>query len=475
MQTRKDLLQAHRLMTQRAAQALMLGEPDTPELPLRRLNVSSFLGVMVGVLVLAAFGIIGLLSPGGAQGLEQPGTIIIEKETGARYVWCQGTKLCPVANYTSAKLLAGSGQGGQRLVSRNSLSKYDRGPMLGIPGAPDTLPDPNKLVKMPWSVCVRAADLMYGHTSLVTLVAGKSVGGEPLPDGQAILVQADKQPWVLWQNRRMQVSPDVVPALTSTTSVPEVASKWLNAVTEGPEFKSPDIPGLGQTVPGPQGQAKVGQIFTVANVTGSQAASYVLMPDGLTQISDIEAQLMKADPKVRAALGGAENPVSLQPDVFGNAPKHTGEGVSKLQGTMPRFTQYSDTSPLCATYADMTGKQDGTLVLGAQLPSPPDSAAGGATNVDQLIFPPGGAALAGVLPSANKANAVNTVYLVTEGRRFALQSKDVAQKLGYNLAADALPVPSGVLELIPTGPTLDPAAAANPVGQAGQPSTQPTG
>lgn len=472
MQTRKDLLQAHRLMTQRAAQALLLGEPDSPELPLRRLNVSTFLGVMVAVLVLAAFGIIGLLSPGGAQGLEQPGTIIIEKETGARYVWCQGAKLCPVANYTSAKLLSSSGQTSQRLVSRNSLSKYDRGPMLGIYGAPDTLPDPKKLVKMPWSVCVRAADLLYGHTSLVTLVAGKSIGGEPFSHGQAILVQADRQPWVLWQNQRMRVSPDVVPALTSTTTVTRVAAKWLNAITEGPDFKGPFIPGLGRTVSGPRGQAKVGQIFTVANVTGSEAASYVLMSDGLAQISDVEAQLMRADPTVRAAVGGADNPISLPPDTFSRAPKHPGQ-VSRLKGTMPRFTQYFDTSPLCVTYADTTGKQGGKFVLGAQLPPPPDAAVGGATNVDQLIFPPGGAALAGVLPSPNKA--VTTVDLVTEGRRFALQSKDVVQKLGYDLGTDGLPVPAGVLELIPSGPTLDPAAAANPIAQAGRSSAQPTG
>jgi type VII secretion protein EccB len=344
--------------------------------------------------------------------------------------------------------------------------------MLGISGAPDTLPDPNKLVKMPWSVCVRAADLLYGHTSLVTLVAGKSIGGESLSDGQAILVQADKQPWVLWQNQRMRVSPDVVPALTSTTAVTRVAAKWLNAIEEGPDFKGPVIPGLGRTVSGPQGAAKVGQIFTVANVTGSEAASYVLMSDGLAQISDVEAQLMKADPTLRTAMGGADNPISLPPDAFSRAPKHPGQ-VSRLKGTMPRFTQYSDTSPLCATYADMTGKQGGKLVLGAQLPPPPDAAVGGATSVDQLIFPPGGAALAGVLPSANKA--VNTVYLVTEGRRFALQSKDVAQKLGYDLATDGLPVPAGVIELIPSGPTLDPTAAANPVAQAGQSSAQPTG
>lgn len=477
MQTRKDLLQAHRLMTQRAAQALMLGEPDTPELPLRRLNVASFVGIMVAVLVTAGFGIVGLLKPSSANGITDPGTIIIEKETGARYIWCvdDSKKLCPVANYTSARLLTGSGQEKQSLVSRDALSKYDRGTTVGIPGAPDTLPAANKLVKMPWSVCVRSADVsLAGHVSLVTLVAGKQIGGQTLPDDQAILVQAGNQPWVIWRNKRMQASSDEVAALTSTTSVPQVAPKWLNALTPGADFKAPAIPGLGQRVAGPQGQAKAGQIFTVANVTGSTSASYVLMADGLAQISDIQARLLQADASAKAALGGQVTSTRLDPDVFRQAPKHAGSVTSTdLQGAMPRFIQYTDTSPLCATYSDPSGDAGAQVTVGANLPPPPDNVYGGASNVDQLVFPPGGAALAGVLPSPGKANAVNTVYLVTEGRRFALQSKDIAQKLGYDLSTDAVPVPAGVVELIPAGPVLDPAAAKNPVAQ--QSPGAPTG
>lgn len=480
MQTRKDLLQAHRLMTQRASQALMLGEPDSPEQPLRRLNVAGFIGVMVAVLVAAGFGVVGLLTGGGgAQGLDDPGSIIIEKETGARYVWCvdQSRKLCPVANYTSAKLLAGSGQTNQHLVSRNSLSKYDRGTMIGIPGAPDTLPDPKKLVKMPWSACVRAADLsLAGHTSLVTLVAGQNIGGRALPDDQAIIVQADDQPWVLWRNKRMRVARDVVPALTSTTVVPKVAGKWLNAVTPGTDFKAPTIPGLGQNTAGPQGQGRVGQVFTVANVTGANAASYVLMSDGLARISDIEARLLREDAAVKKAFGGAVNPISLQPDAFSQAPKHQESITSPdLQGRMPTFAQYSDTTPLCATYSDASGQAGAQVTLGASLPPPPDNAYGGANNTDQLIFPPGGAALVGVLPSQGKLTTVTTFFLVTEGKRFALQSKDVAQKLGYTLATDGVAVPAGVVELIPAGPVLDPTTARNSITQPGQASSSPTG
>jgi type VII secretion protein EccB len=479
MQTRKDLLQAHRLMTQRAAQALMLGEPDSPELPLRRINVASFIGVMVAILVAAGFGIVGLLNGGGgAQGLEQPGTLIIEKETGARYVWCvQGIrKLCPVANYTSAKLLSDSGQDKQRLVSRNSLAKFPRGTTLGIPGAPDTLPDPKKLVKMPWSACVRAADLpSAGHTSLVTLTAGKDIGGQPIAGNQAIIVQAAGQPWVIWRNKRMAVAPNVLPALASTSlaQTPQVAGKWLNAVPQGSDFKAPLIPNVGQTVAGPQGPARAGRLFTVANVSGSTSALYVLLPDGLARINDIEARLLRADPAINHAVGGSVGPTRLSPDVFQQAPQHNGDISNRdLQGTMPTFLPYTDTSPLCATYSDPTGNAGARVTLGATQPPRPDTANGGANLADQLDFPPGGAALAGVLPSQGKAVAVNTFFLVTEGRRFALASRDIAQKLGYDLPHDAVQVPAGVVSLIPAGPTLDPNVARNPIGQVG---ASPTG
>ncbi|MFL6055850.1 MAG: type VII secretion protein EccB [Actinoallomurus sp.] len=482
MQTRKDLLQAHRLMTQRAAQALMLGEPDTPEFPLRRLNVASFIGLMAAVLVTAGFGIVGLLKPSSANGITDPGTIIIEKETGARYIWCLDDvkKLCPVANYTSAKLLTGTGQAKQALVSRDALANYDRGPTVGIPGAPDTLPAANKLVKMPWSVCVRSADLtLAGHASLVTLVAGKQIGGQPLPGDKAILVQAGNQPWVIWRNKRMQASTDEVAALTSSTTVPRVAPKWLNALPAGADFKAPTIPGLGQKVAGPQGQAKVGQIFTVANVTGSTSASYVLLSDGLAQLTEIQARLLQADTTVKSALGGSVTSTRLDPGVFAQAPRHSGSLTSPdLEGAMPSFLQYTDSSPLCATYSDQTGNSGAQVSVGADLPPPPDNVYGGANNVDQLVFPPGGAALVGVLPSQGKAGSISTVYLVTEGRRFGLQSKDLAQKLGYTLSTDAVPVPAGVVELIPAGPVLDPTAARHPVSQQSaqpQSTAQPPG
>jgi hypothetical protein len=105
MQSRRDLYQAHRLMTRRAALALLRGEPDVPDQPLRRLNVAAFSGILVAVIVTGLFFMWGLLGHSGSPLQDQPGTLVNEKGTDYLFVFCQGgSKLCPVVNYASARL-----------------------------------------------------------------------------------------------------------------------------------------------------------------------------------------------------------------------------------------------------------------------------------------------------------------------------------------------------------------------------------
>ncbi|MBA9003172.1 type VII secretion protein EccB [Thermomonospora cellulosilytica] len=457
MQTRKDLLQAHRLSTQRASLALILGQPDNPELPMRRINVSTFAGVMITVLVMAVFGIFGILRPGGATNLRQAGMLIIEKETGARYVWCEDGKLCPVANYVSARLMAGADSKSRRTVSRNSLDDFPRGPLIGISGAPNTLPDAKQLVRTPWSACVRAVDnATLGHVSTVSLVVGSQVGGRSLRDDQAVLIRSADQPWLIWKNRRLRVDPDVVTALDPNPA--QISGKWLNALPAGPDYRAPAIPALGQEVTGPGGRpAKVGQLYSV--VIGSNTNYYVQLADGIAPISEIEKELLRADPDSRRAYG--DLPVQegqLDPATINTTPKSVRQVTNpELAGRPPQIVSYSDRTPLCSVYDDPSGNSGGRVTLDGALPDPPQTVA--AVGVDQLVFPPGGAALVGAMSAPGKAAAIRNHYLVTEGMRFALKDAETAGKLGYDVSR-AVPVPTSLLNLIPEGPVLDPDAAA---------------
>ncbi|QXJ23956.1 type VII secretion protein EccB [Actinomadura graeca] len=467
MQTRKDLLQAHRLMSQRASLALVSGEPDNPELPLRRMNIAAFSGIMVGILCMAAFGIYGVIRPGGATGLEKAGMLIVEKETGARYVWCQNGRLCPVANYVSARLVAGADAKSRRTVSGNSLTEYERGPTIGIAGAPNTLPDAKKLTRAPWAVCVRAVEsTSLGRRSMVTLTAGRRVGGTELRPDQAMVVAADGQNWLIWRNTRMRMPPYALTTLGASAT--QIAGKWLNSVTQGPDFAAPQLPALGRPAQGPLGAGRVGQIFSVSTASGA-AASYVLLGDGLAQVTPLQRDLLVADPQIRRAYGNQPvRPIEVDAGRVNAVPQSARPLRDRqLEGKAPGIVPFKETSPLCAVYSDPSGNSDAALTLGGDLPAPPDTVQ--PAGADQLVFPPGGAALAGRVPSPGKANEVSTYYLVAEGKRFPIKDNETAQKLGYALPGNASKVPAGVLDLIAQGPVLDPDAVTAPAG-AGTPA-----
>lgn len=463
MQTKRDLLQAHRLMTQRAGQALILGEPDQPEQPLRRLNVGTFSGVMVAVLVAAAFGISGLLMGGGSKGLTDGGILLIEKETGSRYVWCQPQGapkkvLCPVANYSSAKLALGQQGGKQKSVSAKALSEFPRGPMIGIAGAPDTVPEAKRLVRGPWSVCVRETPGPDGRPrSVVSLVGGQKVGGQELSPTAGVVVSTGMDNWLIWKNQRLKLAPNALTMMGSPQPVP-VSPAFVNAMPAGPDFKAPAIPGFGSRTT-LLGGTRVGQVFKVTGVAGGTDSWYVMMSDGVTRISAVQAGLIQSLPSY-----GLERDKPLAP---GDATSHQSSQqlAGDLPETRPEIAPYSADQALCVIYPDTSdGSQDARLTIGGakDLPLPIQPSGSG---VDNVVLPPGSAILAGVL--TGRVDAISTyVFVADNGRKYPLKSPETAQALGYQISAednDSVPVPANLLAMLPEGPVLDPGTAVLPV------------
>jgi type VII secretion protein EccB len=464
MQTRRDLYQAHKLMMQRVGLALLQGEPDIAESPMRRLSVAAFSGAMVAVLIAAIFGVWGLLSPGGAQGLDSGDKIIIEKETGSKYVYDTRTKrMLPVLNYASAKLALNASNPEQRVVSRKSLAKFVRGPMIGIPGAPDSLPDPDHLVKKPWSVCVRNGSTKTGGTgSVSSLVAGRDVGGQAVAEGQAVAVQSAGQIYVIWNNQRMKMTLPPAQAVNITNGKPtEVSQTWLSPIAQGTDFGPPAVPGRGQRVRAVSGNARVGQVYQAT--LGNTTSWYVLLSDGFARISKTQADLLLAEPQTATVAYPGQSATALPTTVATVNARQSGQNVfdPRLPPTLPKFVTWDGTTPLCYVYSN-PASASAQLTIGGSLPSPPTAGAPAAT-VDQVVLPPGGAALVGILPGPGQVSSINTWSIVNDaGISFPLQNKDVVQKLGYEVK-NAAPVPKQVVALIPTGPTLDPKAATNPV------------
>ncbi len=470
MQTRRDLYQAHKLMMQRVSLALLSGEPDLPESPMRRLTVAALSGAMVAVLIAAVYGIIGLLRGGGTNGIEQPGTLIIEKETGTRYAWsARDEKLIPFVNYTSALLALQTDNPKTKTVSRQSLAKYVRGPISGIVGAPDSLPDPDEPAKAPWSLCVRRADNGRGGTTpVVTLVGGRDVGGRTLGGAEAVVVIANNQPWLIYNNQRMRLTPSGLRALGVNQPAP-VSDIWLNGIPAGNDFVAPQISGRGRTGPGPNGQqAPVGQVYRVQSPTGGGDLWYVQLTDGPALISESQANLLLSDP----ASKDVPTPRLVPSAQLGDL---SAQRIKDLPDTMPRPSIYDPVQPLCAVYSGTDSlSMDARLAIGGSLPDVTTTAIAAPTNsantggIDQIVLP-GSGTLAGQLTTPKVAP--QSFFIITDqGLKFPIPKADDVKKLGFD-AGKASPVPSNLLRLIPQGPDLVPADALKPVPATGTASS----
>jgi type VII secretion protein EccB len=461
MQSRRDLFHAHRLMTQRASLALLRGEPDVPDQPLRRLNVAVFSGVFVAVIAIGLFFIWGLLGHGGSSLQNQPGVLVIDKQTGTPFVFCDGGKLCPVVNYASARLALGTSPLNQQTVDQSALAKFARGPEIGIPGLPEPLPISSLLVMKPWSVCTQTTVGPFGAQVTTALAGGTSIGGRPLGSG-ALLVAALNQDWVIWNGQRKAVQKDGIVALAAGQPATSVPSVWLNAIPQGPPFAAPTLADAGATVTGPAGApVKVGQVYLVNAAGGAQF--YVMLLDGLAPISPMQASLLLSEP------GAPPRATLNQSQVSGHLSTTSVPGGG-LPDSIPPVVTPAASAPLCMVYSGPGTAQTGTALTGevetgGTVPSG-GVPTGVAADVGQVTLPAGAGALVAANPGTGADSGVISYFLIAGGRRYALASTGVIGMLGYSLSQAVL-LPAGVLDLIPAGPPLDPALADRPVSPSG--------
>lgn len=469
MQSRRDRVQAHTFMVRRLSTAMLAGDPDAVDAPMRRTRTGTFIGLGLAALLCVGFLVFGLIFPGGSTAWRQEGSLIVVRESGATYLYSQGM-LRPVANYASAKLAQG-GQLTARTVSAASLEGVPRGGPVGITGAPDSLPDPESLGSRVWHLCALPPVEDQPARTALTVTDGPPL--EELPADQAVLVKLrDDGYHLLWRGSRMRLDAEngALEALGYGTSAAlEVTEAFLTAVPEAPDLAAREVEGRGE--PGPvlaNRPTAVGQVFVVPGSADQIPQHYLLTRDGLVPLTDVEARLLLAHPATRDAYG-AESPTAVEltaGDVHGHLadPGQTQSADNAHPGSAPTLFSTDNAAPCL----QLTG--DGTLGLTVQaaaaVPAWPvqetPSIAPGCPTPELMGIPSGGGALVAARPVAG-ATGSPTYYLVTDAAaKFPLPDASVAETLGYAPTA-ATPVPTSLLRLVPTGPLLDPEAAALPV------------
>ncbi len=470
MASRRDQLQSYQFLVQRVVSALVQRETDPQQAPFRRALGTAFASVMVAALALAAVGIYGVIKPGGKKTWKDGAAVIVEKETGTRYVYRDG-KLFPVANYASALLILGA-HADTVSASSNSLVGTPRGPRVGIAGAPDAVPDKSRLLQTPWSLCSQPQEDSTGKLVTTTVL---SVGREPnrgkrLGDRAVLVEEEGGKLFFVWRNHRYEVSDTETVlsalALRQEPRIP-VGRAWLNALPAGEALGPLAVAGRGAESSALDG-ARVGQVYVVRN-QGGEEQFYLVRADELQPVTEVQADLLLAAAETRAAYpGGTPDAKDLSTSDARSAPKSDppGTGPEQPPATLPTMADVTESSTaVCASFSGPKAAADiltdAAADGAAEAMETSAQTAEGTALADRVRVEPGWGAVVEAMQSPDAS--AGTYYLVTDlGRRYALASADVLGILGYP-KGDVVRLPASLVARIPEGPALDPASAMRPV------------
>jgi type VII secretion protein EccB len=447
MQSRRDQVQAQSSVLGRLSRALVAADPDVIESPTKRTRNGSLAGLLIGCLMVAGFAGYGMVVPGGSTVWRKPGTLIVEKETGNRYILVGGV-LRPVANRASAMLLLGTKMTVKH-VSRKSLRGVGHGLTIGIAGAPDDLPVPGASAATTWTACAArgasgAAAAPAAPAAATTLeLTRRPVGAAPSAGQALTVVGNDGTRYLVWAGRRHRLTEpwlSRVLGFDDTQLIP-VAPEWLAVVAEGPDITPIRLRGAGKARSLGGRQVKVGQLFVFAG-QGGVRNHYLLLEDGsFTPVTSMAVQIVRGDPQ-RAGAGLNSEPIQLDPSQRAGIQESVAALLPReLPESAPTPVRLSAGQALCARYRP--GSPGVEVVLGSAMAR------------IRAVEPQGGAL---VVPGWPGQTSGGTQFLVTDtGMRYPVATVAVAERLGYPKGT-AVAIPPPLLDLLPPGPALDPAA-----------------
>lgn len=438
MQTQRDHVHAYRFMVDRMTSALVVGDPGAFEPPARRAWFGLIIGVVLAVLVTAGFGVYGLIVPGGNDAWRQPGVILLEKETGTRYVMRDGV-LHPTPNQASALLLAGPGAKVET-ISRASLAGLRRGEPLGIDGAPDPVPAAADLLRRPPMLCAVGRP---GGTAAMLVTDSRT--GRPIDQGHFLLARdPDGAEYVVWRGGKQRIAGwGATVALGLGTAV-DLPSVWLDVIPDRAPIAPADLAGLGDRGPDVGGRrTEIGEVL--AQEIGSKHTLFVVTEDGLAPLTETEAAL----------LGGRRDAPPVRPVTAAEVAAAPRSPNSSLLSRLPDLLAAKPLDPASMLCVRQVGR-DATEM--AVLPEAPNPEGG-------VLFdlPPGGGILAVAVPAPEGRRKPDRYLITEQGRKYRIAGDEAAKALGYG-DVEPVAVAVAVLSVIPSGPVLSTAASQSTTG-----------
>jgi hypothetical protein len=243
------------------------------------------------------------------------------------------------------------------------------------------------------------------------------------------------------------------------------ALAWLNGLRPGPEIKRLAIARRG--APSALKDGRVGQVVVAQSQSGD-TQYYVVLEDGIADITPVQADIVLNDPDTAAAYPGTQPTPVRRADLVSAKRSATrllpAAGPAQPPMRTPQIAEAGNDGALCATYANATDPPQISVDVRLADTGPasqPVRRASAGSLADRVVVPPGVGVLVQSRTSPDATGG--TLSVVTDlGVSYPLVSGDVRGYLGYEGVAP-LPMPAGLVALLPTGRALDPAAASVPV------------
>ncbi|MFG1809907.1 type VII secretion protein EccB [Streptomyces sp. NPDC049040] len=501
MASRKEQLNAYTFARKRVVAAFLqpspAGSDEGAPRPLRTLMP----GIVVGAVLLAGFGAWGLISPSVPHGWDEPGKhVIVADESTTRYVVLNDADthkpvLHPVLNMASARLLLDPGAYDVIKVKESVLdhSGLKHGATIGIPYAPDRLPSAADAAKAKvWAVCDRPGG-GTGHAvqQAVFVLGGDEAnamsGSSRLGSDQVLYVQGQGEDAVQYlvdshgtkfelggpdpKIRKPEDMSVLLRTLFGENPQPQtVSDTWLDSLGTGTPIWFPDIAGRGDTeqvVGVPAASAKVGTVLKAQSAKGYEY--YVITKDGVAPITQFAALLLLQaniqTAPVQTAIP-ADTQSSFLPDDW---PAGDPSQVNTSDGDSPRDVSCS------VLHGGATAQEGPKLTMWAGKDYPEQIVEGASS----AYVTPGSGLLYQEVSGTDTSGG--TLFLVTDtGLRYAVsrnndsgaankasdskqETNQASVRLGYQ-DVKPMSIPSRWSELLPKGPALDTASAAQPQG-----------
>lgn len=429
----------------------------------RKQQAALVLSVVFVLLGCGWMALLGVMKPAGLAG-QSP--IVGNRETGAVYARIDG-RLYPALNLTSAWLATGS-PSSPTWVRESEIARLPTGPMIGIPGIPDSLAVTPTTVSA-WSVCDTGGH-RHGDSPVSTAIAGElhtDGRAHPLQNSEALLATHQGRAVLIWNGHRTAI--DLTDraitfnlGLDDSRSHPvEISGALFDAIPATESMTVPRIPAAGTPstwLPG----AVVGRVLQTRDSSGAVSGFYVLLPDGVQRVTSFVADLLRTTDS-----HGAVEPQLVSPDTLVGIPEVRPLDTSHYPTGKLTFIDTEANPVTCMSWSKHANDPQATVTVlsGRGLPTPDSldshivtlvgGTGAGNTAAQRTLVLPGAATFVTATSGALRTDTRESLFWVSpQGVRYGIeQDPATLDAVGLD-PAHALQAPWPILRLFAAGPAI---------------------